>query len=239
MDVAVTAPRLQNLPNAYAATHLSASTRFGSNQRAHVSIFRSARVAPEKAVFRPALPLRSAPGLNGTTMTKLSYGEQLKHPNWQRKRLEVLNRAEFKCERCFGGEETLHVHHKRYVKGRQAWEYDAQELLALCASCHECVHEEQERLGDLFARLPADGPFSAPEAAAIIAGWAYGRVDDAITEAFAGDPWGFNLGMLAQVADKHMRIMEICDLVSAMCDADFREQLAALVKAHLAKGANA
>lgn len=42
--------------------------------------FPMARVAPEKADFRPALPLGFLPGVNGTHMTKMSYSEQLKHP---------------------------------------------------------------------------------------------------------------------------------------------------------------
>lgn len=89
--------------------------------------FRAARVAPEKAVFRPALPLRSLPGSIGRTMLKMAYRDQLLHPNWQRKRLEMLEAAGWECTSCGGAEKTLHVHHKRYVKGRMAWEYEADE----------------------------------------------------------------------------------------------------------------
>lgn len=106
--------------------------------------FCTARVAPEKADFRPALPLHSLPGVSGTHMERMSYAEQLRHPNWQRKRLEVLGHADFACQRCGDAESTLHVHHKRYVKGRMAWEYEAHELQALCEACHAKLHEFRE-----------------------------------------------------------------------------------------------
>lgn len=38
-----------------------------------------------------------------------------------RKRLEVLSRADFRCERCGNAEQQLHAHHKTYVRGRQPW----------------------------------------------------------------------------------------------------------------------
>ena len=98
--------------------------------------FRTARVAPEEAAFRPALALSLLPGVNGTHMAKMTYFEQLRHPNWQRKRLEVMQAADFRCELCDDADSTLNVHHKRYVKGRLAWEYENQELQCLCQPCH-------------------------------------------------------------------------------------------------------
>lgn len=108
-----------------------------------MNCLRMARVAPEKAVFRPALPVRSEPALNGATMqTKLTYKEQLLHPNWQRKRLEMLAASNWKCSGCGGTDTTLHVHHKRYIKGRMAWEYDIYELIVLCEKCHATEHSD-------------------------------------------------------------------------------------------------
>lgn len=40
------------------------------------------------------------PGIAGMQMKKMTYTEQLQHPNWQRKRLEVMEAAEFSCELC-------------------------------------------------------------------------------------------------------------------------------------------
>ena len=44
-----------------------------------------------------------------------TYQEKLKHPKWQKKRLEILQRDEFKCVHCLDGESTLHVHHNMYL----------------------------------------------------------------------------------------------------------------------------
>lgn len=113
-------------------------------------ILDAARVAPEKAVFRPALPMLLQPGLNGTDMTKLTYGEQLRHPNWQRKRLEMLEAAGWQCSNCGGKETTLHVHHKQYIKGRMAWEYSEHELAVLCEPCHEDEHALADELKEFL-----------------------------------------------------------------------------------------
>lgn len=86
---------------------------------------------------------------------KLSYSEQLRHPRWQRKRLEVLEAVEFACEWCTDTERTLNVHHKRYVRGRLAWEYERWELEALCEDCHERAHAERARLDIVLALIPA------------------------------------------------------------------------------------
>jgi hypothetical protein len=83
-------------------------------------------------------------------MAKMAYAEQLKHPKWQRKRLEMLSAADFTCKACGTTEKTLHVHHKQYVKGRMAWEYSAEELAVLCEDCHEDQHKVQEDLDYLL-----------------------------------------------------------------------------------------
>lgn len=70
------------------------------------------------------------------------YSEKLKHPNWQRKRLEILNRDGFKCRACGDTEETLHVHHLFYVKGRDPWDYPNASLVTLCHVCHDVEHED-------------------------------------------------------------------------------------------------
>jgi hypothetical protein len=134
-------------------------------------ILRTPRLIPEKADFRPALALRSLPDANGTHMTKMTYGEQLKHPNWQRKRLEVLEHAEFRCQRCMDAESTLHVHHKRYVKGRMAWEYEARELVALCEDCHQEMHAESDAVAYMLTHVSAGGYTQLRDVVALLAGW--------------------------------------------------------------------
>ena len=115
----------------------------------------TARVAPEKADFRPALPLHSKPEFTGEHMTKLTYSEQLKHPNWQRKRLEVLEHYGFRCFCCRSEDKTLHVHHKQYIKGRKAWEYEVENFEALCEDCHEEAHKAKELIDTVIAQYPS------------------------------------------------------------------------------------
>lgn len=84
-------------------------------------------------------------------MAKLTYAEQIKHPKWQKKRLEVLEAADWKCEKCGETEKQFHVHHKKYVRGRMAWEYERSELQALCEDCHGDEHSMQDYLDHLLA----------------------------------------------------------------------------------------
>jgi hypothetical protein len=74
----------------------------------------------------------------------LSYADQIKHPEWQKKRLEILNRDEFTCQQCGNKEQTLHVHHKHYNYGAKIWEYQAWELTTLCETCHSKTHENKD-----------------------------------------------------------------------------------------------
>lgn len=64
------------------------------------------------------------------------YWQKLQDPRWQRKRLEILNRADFKCEKCGDKTTTLQVHHGYYEKGAEPWEYENETLWCLCSSCH-------------------------------------------------------------------------------------------------------
>jgi len=62
------------------------------------------------------------------------YSEKLKHPKWQRKRLEIMKRDKFKCRHCGDTETTLNVHHLRYCGN--PWEADNDDLLTVCEDCH-------------------------------------------------------------------------------------------------------
>ena len=74
----------------------------------------------------------------------MTYKEKLLDPRWQRKRLEVMNRDQFKCTDCGKETETLHVHHKFYLKGSEPWEYENEILTTLCYKCHE--NEERSKV---------------------------------------------------------------------------------------------
>jgi 5-methylcytosine-specific restriction endonuclease McrA len=75
-----------------------------------------------------------------------AFFAKYKHPNWQKKRLEVMEKADFECENCGDKDATLNVHHRFYVSGRDPWEYDVDELVCLCEDCHKYQHTKDERL---------------------------------------------------------------------------------------------
>lgn len=79
-------------------------------------------------------------------MAKKTYSEKLSDPRWQRKRLEILERDNFTCQRCDRADRQLHVHHSYYVKYRDPWLYPNWSLQTLCATCHkeEGILEEGE-----------------------------------------------------------------------------------------------
>jgi hypothetical protein len=67
----------------------------------------------------------------------MDYFERLLNPKWQKKRLEILSRDEWTCQKCFDSENTLNVHHMRYLKNKNPWEYPNNLLITLCKNCHE------------------------------------------------------------------------------------------------------
>ena len=73
-------------------------------------------------------------------MIRRPYSERLRDPRWQRRRLEVMARAKFRCESCGCARSFLHVHHKEYRRGRAPWDYPDDLLACLCESCHETAH---------------------------------------------------------------------------------------------------
>ncbi len=66
----------------------------------------------------------------------MNYGDKLKDPRWQKKRLEVFERDEFECLECGSKTDTLHVHHLKYGKG-EPWEVPMEYLETLCQRCHD------------------------------------------------------------------------------------------------------
>ncbi len=69
------------------------------------------------------------------------YAQKLKNPLWQKRRLEIMQKANFKCEVCSRETRTLHVHHIFYVSGRDPWDYPDAVLVCLCDQCHKVEHD--------------------------------------------------------------------------------------------------
>jgi len=67
----------------------------------------------------------------------MTYAEKLKDPRWQKRRLEILNRDQWTCQKCKDKDSTLHVHHRYYVFGCEPWEVPDEALVTVCFVCHE------------------------------------------------------------------------------------------------------
>ena len=85
----------------------------------------------------------------------MTYAQQLRHPLWQRRRLQVFQLANFTCVRCGSTSRELHAHHKTYIRDRLAWEYPDNLLECLCDPCHEQAHAQKARLELLIAQRPS------------------------------------------------------------------------------------
>lgn len=82
------------------------------------------------------------------------YGEQLKDPRWQRKRLDIMNRDKFTCQLCGKKSDTLNVHHLWY--GKTPWDVPNNLLITLCETCHvkeECVPQKLNQVFKYFSEF--------------------------------------------------------------------------------------
>jgi len=57
-----------------------------------------------------------------------------KDPRWQKKRLQILERDQWKCLACSDSQNTLHVHHFYY--DGEPWDVPDSALQTLCEQCH-------------------------------------------------------------------------------------------------------
>lgn len=69
----------------------------------------------------------------------MTYAQKLKDPRWQKKRLKVLEAANWMCEACGETKETLHVHHDKY--SNNPWDAPLNKLHCLCEKCHKFFHD--------------------------------------------------------------------------------------------------
>jgi len=114
------------------------------------------------------------------------FFENYKHPKWQKKRLEILERADFKCENCGESEEELSVHHGYYEKGKKPWEYNDFTFTCLCDPCHEQAEEHRKGAQRLAGHM---SPFDVP----MVCGYALGILLD-------GNAWYVEAGKLSKKA---------------------------------------
>jgi hypothetical protein len=82
------------------------------------------------------------------------YSEKLKDPRWQKKRLELLEAADWKCQDCQEKTKTIHVHHGYYARGKMPWEYEDYTYRVLCEECHEIAQSQMEHAHLVLATHP-------------------------------------------------------------------------------------
>lgn len=78
------------------------------------------------------------------------YSQKLRDPRWQKLRLQVFERDEWTCQRCGDKESTLAVHHKRYQKGLDPWDYPADFLITVCEQCHQWEYQYRREAEELL-----------------------------------------------------------------------------------------
>lgn len=72
----------------------------------------------------------------------MTYAEKLKDPRWQKKRLEILNRDNWRCRLCGDMGATLHIHHLKYNKN--PWDSDSDDLICYCKHCHSVIEYNKD-----------------------------------------------------------------------------------------------
>jgi hypothetical protein len=65
-----------------------------------------------------------------------------KKSQWQEFRKGIIESDGHKCTECgkTALEATLQVHHKKYIEGKEPWEYAPQDCITLCKGCHASIH---------------------------------------------------------------------------------------------------
>lgn len=83
-------------------------------------------------------------------ITLMTYSEKLRRPEWQRKRLQILERDDWTCTSCRSKDKNLQVHHLVYYRGKDPWEYPDYLYRTLCEDCHP---ERQALVDNLVTAL--------------------------------------------------------------------------------------
>ncbi len=79
-----------------------------------------------------------------------TYAEKLKDPRWQKRRLELFDKADWTCKECHTKTETLHAHHGYYERGLEPWEYPDEVMHVVCEGCHK---ETQRYLNEVYREI--------------------------------------------------------------------------------------
>lgn len=91
-----------------------------------------------------------------SVQSQKTYFELLKDPRWQKKRLEILERDNFRCKECGNDNSELHVHHKVYIRNRYPWDYHHLFLVTLCDDCHKKAHKRLTMISEKIGFMTND-----------------------------------------------------------------------------------
>lgn len=80
-----------------------------------------------------------------------SYYTYVKSHSWSRKKAKVINRDKRQCSCCGKSNEVLHVHHLSYEHFEDE---NTCELITLCASCHNLLHDFCDKAYLIASRQP-------------------------------------------------------------------------------------
>lgn len=82
------------------------------------------------------------------------FWKSYKDPRWQKRRLEIMDRDEWKCRSCGCEDDTLNVHHAYYERDKKPWEYPDLSLVTLCEACHKRKHDIKKGISSILSRSP-------------------------------------------------------------------------------------
>lgn len=131
-----------------------------------------------------------------------AYWEKLKDPRWQKRRLEIMERDNFRCQGCGDQDKTLHVHHKIYERGKDPWDYEDNILVTYCEDCHRDIDLAVKKL-ILRAHEKAN---DAPECI------------DSLTELLKAVDYRTDPVIIAESVSRWLSIEEILPLISAFSE---------------------
>lgn len=92
--------------------------------------------------------------------TRSRYASKLLDQRWQQRKSAIQIRDNFTCKKCGCKDQTVHVHHRHYLHGREPWEYPDELLVLLCSRCHKEEEEAASVLVDMAPVLHHYGYFN-------------------------------------------------------------------------------
>ncbi len=94
-------------------------------------------------------------------MADEAYIAKLRDPRWQKVRLRIFDRDDFRCQLCGGKDRTLQVHHRYYLAwGTEPWDYPDDALVTLCDECHASESACMKPARTLLVRVVSQYLFS-------------------------------------------------------------------------------